>query len=164
MRAAEILARWRAGREAAPVLPEAPRRDGDAALFPAVPSSAGEPGTLGNADKAGLFPLFPAVPGASDQGCNAEPREPERERADGAAPEADDAAPGDPPEALPFRLAAWADPADTPKPGDTCGTCSRRAARGGRWWCESVAPKGWRCARCHRADHLAAGAATEVAT
>jgi len=81
-----------------------------------------------------------------------------RERA-GDAPEADDA-----PEALPYRLPSWADPADTPKPGDTCGTCSRRAARGGLWWIERAEPKGWRCARCHPADHLPAGAVIEVRT
>ena len=158
MRAAEILARWRAGREAAPALPEALPTGGDRALFPAVPGSAGEPGTPGNADKSGLFPLFPAVPGANDQGCNAEPRE----RADEAVaePEPDG---GMPPEPLPYRLPSWADPADTPKPGDRCGCCGRRGS-GGRWWIERAEPKGWRCARCHPGDHMPEAERFEVAT
>lgn len=116
MRGAELLARWRAAREAAPP-----------AVSPAVPGASDEAGTLESADKSGLSSMSPVVPASSHQGCNDDRREAERERADGAAPEADDAGPGDAPEALPFRLAAWADPADTPKPGDTCGTCSRSA-------------------------------------
>jgi hypothetical protein len=163
MRAAEILARWRAGREAAPALPEALPTGGDRALFPPVPGSAGEPGTAGNADKSGLFPLFPAVPGANDQGCNVE----RRERADVAESEPEaDAGPGNAPEgddAPPFRLPSWGDPADAPRPGDRCGCCGRHGS-GGRWWIERAEPKGWRCARCHPADHLPDGAVIEVRT
>jgi hypothetical protein len=155
MRAAEIFERWRAAREGAP-----------AELSPAVPGPRFEAGTLGNADKSGLSPLSPVVPAGIEQGCNVVPREAERERVDdagpGDAPEADDAAPE--PMPLPFRLAAWGDAADVPRPGDTCGTCSRRSPRGGRWWCEATAPKGWRCARCHPADHMPEAERFEVLT
>jgi hypothetical protein len=82
-----------------------------------------------------------------------------RERAEAAGP---DDAPE--PLPLPFRLAAWGDAADAPRPGDTCGTCSRRAPRGGRWWCEATAPKGWRCSRCHPGDHIPEAERAEVLT
>jgi hypothetical protein len=153
MRAADIFERWRAAREGAP-----------AELSPAVPGPRFEAGTLGNADKSGLSPLSPFVPAGIEQGCNVAPCAAGRERADdagpGDAPEPDDAAP----EPLPFRLAAWGDAADVPRPGDTCGTCSRRSPRGGRWWCEATAPKGWRCARCHPGDHMPAAERFEVLT
>jgi hypothetical protein len=42
------------------------------------------------------------------------------------------------------RPPAGSDPADRPRPGERCGRC-----RGARWWCEAVAPKGWRCVTCH---------------
>ena len=164
MKGADLLARWAAARAG-----EAPRpapTAADEALFPAVPGSVREAGTTQNACKSGLFPLFPPVPGISGQGCNVGPCEAERERADdagpGDAPDADDAAPEPPP--LPFRLAAWGDAADVPRPGDTCGTCSRRSPRGGRWWCEATAPKGWRCARCHPGDHVPEAERFEVLT
>ena len=152
MRAAEIFERWRAAREGAP-----------AELSPVVPGPRFEAGTLGNANKSGLSPLSPVVPAGIEQGCidgaracagGAEAASlacdvPEAAPAPGTEA-ADDAAP----EPLPFRLAAWGDAADAPRPGDACGTCSRRSPRGGRWWREAVAPKGWRCARCHPADHV----------
>lgn len=96
----------------------------------------------------------------------------ERERADGAAPEAADAGPGDAPEAdalppepeaLPFRLPAWGDPGDVPRPGDRCGCCGRHSS-GGLWWIERAEPRGWRCCRCHPPVHLPAGAVVEVGT
>ena len=156
MRGAELLARWRAAREAAP-----------AAVSPAVPGASHEAGTLENADKSALSPASPLVPASSDQGCNAE----RRERADvaeaepgaapGDAPEGDDAPPE--PEALPFRLPAWGDATDTPKPGDRCGCCGRHGS-GARWWIERAEPKGWRCCRCHPGDHLSEAERFEVAT
>jgi hypothetical protein len=164
MRGAELLARWRVAREAAP-----------AAVSPAVPGASHEAGTLENANKSGLSPLYPLVPASSDQGCNAERREAERERADGAAPEpeADDAGPGDAPEAddalppepeaLPYRLPSWADPGDVPRPGDRCGCCGRHGS-GGLWWIERAEPRGWRCSRCHPGDHMPEGERFEVQT
>jgi hypothetical protein len=154
MRGAELLARWRAAREAAP-----------AALSPVVPGASNEAGTLENADKSGLSPLSPLVPGANDQGCNVERREAEPEADAGpgeAEPEADRALPPEP-EPLPYRLPSWADPADTPKPGDRCGCCGRRGS-GGRWWIERAEPKGWRCCRCHPGGYLAEGERFEVVT
>jgi hypothetical protein len=155
MRAAEIFERWRAAREGTP-----------GELSPVVPGPRFEAGTLGKADKSGLSPLSPVVPAGMEQGCNVGPCEAERERAydagPGDAPDADDAAPEPPP--LPFRLAAWGDAADVPRPGDTCGTCSRRSPRGGRWWREATAPKGWRCARCHPGDHMPEAERAEVLT
>jgi hypothetical protein len=79
----------------------------------------------------------------------------------GDAPEGDDAPPE--PEALPYRLPAWGDPSDVPRPGDRCGCCGRHGS-GGRWWTERTTPKGWRCCRCHPAVHLPAGAVIEVRT
>ena len=152
MRAAEIFERWRAAREGAP-----------AELSPAVPGPRFEAGTLGNADKSGLSPMFPGVPGGIEQVCNVGPCEAERERVDdagpGAAPEADDAAP----EPMPFRLPSWGDPGDAPKPGDRCGCCGRHGT-GGRWWSERAKPKGWRCARCHPGDHMPEAERFEVLT
>jgi hypothetical protein len=80
-----------------------------------------------------------------------------------ACERADDAGPGDAPEPLPFRLPAWGDPGDTPKPGDRCGCCGRHGT-GGRWWREATAPRGWRCARCHPADHVPEAERFEVLT
>jgi hypothetical protein len=37
-----------------------------------------------------------------------------------------------------------------------------RACRGQQWWCEAVAPKGWRCWQCHPPDHLDAEAVREM--
>ena len=54
---------------------------------------------------------------------------------------------------------SWSEPADVPLPGDTCGCC-----RGGRWWCETERPKGWRCWACHPPDHLRARAVRELRT
>jgi hypothetical protein len=154
MRGAELLARWRAAREAAP-----------AALSPVVPGASNEAGTLESADKSGLSPLSPLVPASSDQGCNAEPREradvAEPEREPEPEPEGDDAPPETEP--LPYRLPAWGDPSDTPRPGDRCGCCGRRGS-GGRWWIERAEPRGWRCARCHPGDHMPEAERFEVTT
>ena len=52
-----------------------------------------------------------------------------------------------------WRPPAWAEEADAPRPGDRCRCC-----RGGRFWREREAPRGWRCASCHPPDHLSAAA------
>jgi hypothetical protein len=61
--------------------------------------------------------------------------------------------------AAPSRPPSWADPAALPSLGCQCSCC-----RGQRWWCERVAPKGWRCLTCHPPDHLPADVVTEVMT
>jgi len=52
-----------------------------------------------------------------------------------------------------WRPPAWAEEADAPRPGDRCRCC-----RGGRFWRERGAPRGWRCASCYPPDHLTAAA------
>ena len=52
-----------------------------------------------------------------------------------------------------WRPPAWAEEADAPRPGDRCRCC-----RGGRFWREREASRGWRCASCHPPDHLSAAA------
>ncbi|MBV8524303.1 MAG: hypothetical protein JOY71_19610 [Acetobacteraceae bacterium] len=51
------------------------------------------------------------------------------------------------------RPTSWADPGAAPPPGAWCSCC-----KGGVRWTERENPNGWRCAVCHPADHLAAGA------
>ncbi len=59
---------------------------------------------------------------------------------------------------------SWSDPHMTPWPGAWCGCCGRHQRRGGRWWREAVAPKGWRCCTCHPPDGQPAMAIMEVRT
>jgi hypothetical protein len=53
----------------------------------------------------------------------------------------------------------WSYPADEPLDGDWCACCS-----GQRFWCEAIAPKGWRCWTCHPPDHLPSSAIREIRT
>jgi hypothetical protein len=53
----------------------------------------------------------------------------------------------------------WSYPAVEPMDGDWCACC-----RGQRFWCEAVAPKGWRCWTCHPPDHLPSDAVREIRT
>ena len=57
------------------------------------------------------------------------------------------------------RPPSWPDPELLPSAGCWCSCC-----RGGRWWCERIAPTGWRCSACHPAGHLAPDAVCEVVT
>ena len=57
------------------------------------------------------------------------------------------------------RQPSWADSTDRPLSGDHCSCC-----RWGRWWCETIKPRGWRCWTCHPPDHLPPDAVTEVST
>jgi len=50
------------------------------------------------------------------------------------------------------RPRSWAS-LDPPPQGAWCLAC-----RGGRFWREREAPRGWRCALCHPPDHLSAAA------
>jgi hypothetical protein len=54
---------------------------------------------------------------------------------------------------------SWADATARPSPGCWCSCC-----KGHRWWCEVIAPKGWRCWQCHPPDHLGAEDARDVRT
>lgn len=44
---------------------------------------------------------------------------------------------------------AWADAAIEPTAGSRCSCC-----KGVSWWCEAIAPKGWRCSACHPPGHI----------
>jgi hypothetical protein len=55
------------------------------------------------------------------------------------------------------RPPSWSEAAALPSAGAWCSCC-----RGQRWWCEAVAPKGWRCWQCHPPDHLDAEAVREM--
>ncbi len=57
------------------------------------------------------------------------------------------------------RPPSWAKPAAIPSPGCFCRCCEL-----GRWWCEIVAPKGWRCWTCHPPDGMPADQVREVRT
>jgi hypothetical protein len=57
------------------------------------------------------------------------------------------------------RPPAWPDPAALPSPGCFCSCCKL-----GRWWCELVEPKGWRCWTCHPPDGAAPGTVRELRT
>lgn len=159
---ADVLADLRRHKAEVLALLRAPAGSG------ATAAGAGSIGPIGRMG-AGPEPMRPMRP----MGLGTEALVPDRmsgrvaesERADAAEPEPE-AAPGDASEAgdaLPYRLPAWGDPSDTPKPGDRCGCCGRHGS-GGRWWCERAEPRGWRCARCHPAVHLPAGAVIEVVT
>jgi hypothetical protein len=57
------------------------------------------------------------------------------------------------------RPVSWADPMDSPTPGNFCSCCRSR-----RWWCEARKPTGWCCWTCHPPDHLAPEQVVEVRT
>lgn len=57
------------------------------------------------------------------------------------------------------RPPSWADASCPPPTGAWCSCC-----KGGHWWIEAVAPKGWRCAHCHPPAHLGADDVREVRT
>ena len=62
------------------------------------------------------------------------------------------------------RPPSWSDPASPPPAGAWCSCCGRSHRSGGRWWREAAEPKGWRCGRCHPADHLRVDQVVEVRT
>ena len=62
------------------------------------------------------------------------------------------------------RPPAWSDPASVPPQGAWCGCCERTSKAGGRWWCEAVDPRGWRCRACHPPEHLTPGEVVEWRT
>jgi hypothetical protein len=53
-----------------------------------------------------------------------------------------------------MRRPSWSDAMAHPPPGAWCSCCGRTERKGGRWWQERTAPKGWRCCCCYPADHL----------
>ena len=57
------------------------------------------------------------------------------------------------------RPPSWSDSAALPSVGAFCSCC-----RQGRWWCEIIAPKGWRCWQCHPPVSTAPGSVREVKT
>ena len=57
------------------------------------------------------------------------------------------------------RPPSWSDVAVIPSRGAWCSCC-----KGARWWTEAIAPKGWRCATCHPADHLPGSAIRQTCT
>lgn len=57
---------------------------------------------------------------------------------------------GMPEAAVPHPMpVSWADAGLEPTPGAYCRNCNGRS-----WWCETAAPRGWRCDRCHPATGL----------
>lgn len=87
-------------------------------------------------------------------------RESDIEAAYGSAERAAIIAEGNPFAAVPHAMpVSWADATIEPTAGAYCRNCTGRM-----WWCEAAHPKGWRCARCHPADHLPPDQRREVRT
>lgn len=88
-------------------------------------------------------------------------------RADDAAAEAEERAAivaegehRDPLTPVPHLLPpSWSMVTIEPTAGARCRSCGGR-----HWWSEEDAPRGWRCATCHPAHHLAADQRRDVAT
>lgn len=57
---------------------------------------------------------------------------------------------GDPLATVPHVMpCSWAEASIEPTAGARCRNCG-----GKTWWCEALAPRGWRCASCHPGQHL----------
>lgn len=54
---------------------------------------------------------------------------------------------------------SWADASIEPTAGARCRNCG-----GKTWWCEAMAPRGWRCGACHPGLHLPSARRRDVRT